>query len=97
MLSIFLCKYIFYSTNFNSLTDGLFPHRMNLCANYLTAFQFDLVPTCPLVRSIQTSGAFRNWDAECQIYTLALNWVNSEHLQNSNLYMKRIYVSWNSA
>lgn len=38
------------------------------------------------MQSIQTSGAFGNWD-RCQIHTWVQKWVNSECFQNANLYI----------
>lgn len=73
MLNIFLHKYIIYSRS-----KIVFLNRWIIASE---TSQFDLVATCRLVQRIQTSGAFRNWDAKCWIYTLALNWVNSEHLK----------------
>lgn len=73
MLNIFLHKYIIYSRS-----------KMVVLNRWIIASetsQFDLVATCPSVQRIQTSGTFRNWDAKCWIYTLVLNWVNSEDLK----------------
>ena len=50
--------------------------------------------TGPWVQSIQTSGAFGNWD-RCWLHTPVLNWVNSEHLQNSNLFIGSFNFLWN--